>query len=109
MLNMRFHIHPDAEHQQANPESDNCASRKPSPLLAKRETKSKRSQSDSQHRCSNQIESLMLVPSRSLFAIKGKRGVEDEHTDWYVDIKNPAPCQELRNESSNSRTCGHAK
>ena len=37
MLNMSFDIYPDTQHHYTDPESRERASRKPSPLLTKRE------------------------------------------------------------------------
>ena len=88
---MRFHIYTNAQRQQADPESSECSGRKPSPLLTKGEAERECSQSDSQHRRSKQIESLLLVPFRFLLTIEVKRSVEKEYANWHVDIKNPTP------------------
>src|SRR5215469_1279468 len=109
MLNMRFHIYADAQHQQADPESSECSGRKPSPLLSKGEAECECSQSDSQHRRSKQIESLLLVPLRFLLTIEVKRSVEKEYANWHVDIKNPTPGQELGNDSSDCRPGGNTQ
>src|SRR5579864_4824840 len=109
MLNMSFHIHAYTEHHRTDAESSERASRKPPPLLTKREAQCERSQSNSQHCRPKRIEVLMLLSLRAVFSIIVNRGEEDEHADWHIDIKDPAPGQILRNDPANSRPGSHAQ
>src|SRR5206468_755263 len=101
MLNMRLHIYPGTQHHYTGPQSSECASRKPAPLLTKREAQGERCQSDRQHDRAKRIKALTLLSPRALLVIQGKRGQQDEQADWYIDIKDPAPGQILRNDPSN--------
>src|SRR5258707_11051998 len=107
MLDMSFNIHSYTQHHYTEPESNERASRKPSPFLTKREAQRERSQSDSQHCRSKRVKALTLLSLRALLSIKVKRGEEDEHADWHIDIKYPAPGQIGRNDSSNGRPGSH--
>src|SRR5438105_8393873 len=109
MLNMSFNIHPDTQRHYTGPESSERASRKPSPLLSKREAQGEGSQSDRQHDRAKGIEALVLLPPWALLSIKVKRAEEDEHADWHIDIKDPAPGQILCNDPSNSRPGSHTQ
>src|SRR6266567_7858793 len=103
MLYMRLNVHPDTQHHQAGPKGSERASRKPAPLLTKREAQGERSQSDRQHYCAKRIKALTLLSPRALLSIQVESGQQDEQADGHIDIKDPAPGQILGDDPSNRR------
>src|SRR5437660_12734541 len=109
MLNMRLHIHPGTQHHYTGPESSECASRKPAPLLTKREAQGECSQSDRQHDRAKRIKALTLLSPRALLSIQGESGQQDEQADGHIDIKDPAPGQILGDDPANRRPGSYAQ
>src|SRR6266702_1861308 len=109
MLNMRLNVHRYCQHGYSDYESTKRPSRKPSPLLAERETQCERGQSKSQHHRTKRIKTLVLLPVRALLLIKVKPGEENKYADWNIDIKDPTPGQILGNDSSQSRPGTHTQ
>src|SRR5947207_11394061 len=109
MLHMRLNVHPDTQHHQAGPKSSERASRKPAPLLTKREAQGERSQSDRQHYGTKRIKALTLLSPRALLSIQVESGQQDEQADGHIDIKDPAPGQILGDDPANRRPGSHAQ
>src|SRR2546423_14217857 len=109
MLHMRLNVHPDTQHQQAGPKGSERASRKPAPLLTKREAQGERSQSDRQHNGTKRIKALTLLSPRAWLSIQVESGQQDEQADGHIDIKDPAPGQILGNDPANRRPGSYAQ
>src|SRR6266704_6399243 len=109
MLHMRLNVHPGTQRQQTGSKSSERASRKPSPLLTKREAQGERSQSDRQHNGTKGIKALTLLSPRAWLSIQVESGQQDEQADGHIDIKDPAPGQILGNDPANRRSGSHAQ
>src|SRR5438309_1399286 len=109
MLHMRLNVHPNTQHEQAGSKGSERASRKPSPLLTKREAQGERSQSDRQHNGTKRIEALALLSPRALLSIQVESGQQDEQADGHIDIKDPAPGQILGDDPANRRPGSYAQ
>src|SRR5437588_2777441 len=109
MLHMRLHVYSDTQHQQASPKGSERASRKPAPLLTKREAQGERSHSDRQHNGTKRIKALTLLSPRALLVIQVESGQQDEQADGHIDIKDPAPGQILGDDPANRWPSSHAQ
>src|ERR1019366_2356112 len=103
MLDMFLYINCDAKHDDADAESRQGATRKPSPFLTKGKAQCQGTQPDCQQTCASGIKSSAACLCWTWHAIEQKGREEYYDADRNIDIKYPAPAQVLRNNAAN---CG---